>query len=162
MDLFWWLVAIILMAIGLIGTVIPVLPGAVIIFAAAVLHQVMLGTDKSLGWWNIAVLGLLAVLSYVIEFVTGYFGAKRFGATRWGITGAAIGALIGLFWPIPGLIVGPVIGAIGGELLGGKRLGSAGRAGWGTLLGGLIGMVGKLALGLVMVSWFLVSVRAPF
>lgn len=161
MDLIWWLVAIVLMAIGLIGTLLPVVPGAIIILAAAVLHQIMLGSEKSVGWWNIAALVLLTLLSYALEFGGGYFGAKRFGATKWGAFGATLGAIVGLFYPFPGLIVGPVVGAIAGELVAGKRLVSAGRAGWGTLLGNLAGMLGKLTIALVMVSWFLVTAPAP-
>ena len=162
MDLLWWLIAIVLMAVGLIGTVLPVVPGTVIIVAAALIHQIMLGTEKSLGWWNVAVLVLLMLLSYALEFASGYFGAKRFGATKWGAYGALLGAIIGLFVPFPGLIIGPIVGAIAGELLAGKRLVSAGRAGWGTLLGNLAGLIGKLMIGLVMVSWFLVTTPSPF
>ena len=161
MQLFWWLIAIVLMAVGLIGTLLPVIPGTTVILAAAILHQVMLGTAKSLGWWNIAALVLLTLLSYGLEFAAGYFGAKRFGATKWGAFGAVIGAIAGIFFPFPGLIVGPIVGAIAGELVAGKRLVSAGRAGWGTLLGNLVGMLGKLTIGLVMVSWFLVSTPSP-
>jgi uncharacterized protein YqgC (DUF456 family) len=161
MELLWWLFAIVLMAVGLIGTVLPAVPGAIIILAAAVIHQIMLGSAKSLGWWNIGVLILLTLASYALEFMSGYFGAKRFGATKWGAFGAFMGAIAGLFFPFPGLIVGPVVGAIAGELVSGKRLVSAGRAGWGTLLGNLAGMLGKLTIGLVMVSWFLLTTPAP-
>ena len=161
MELLWWLIAIVLMAVGLIGTLLPVVPGAIIILAAALLHQIMLGSEKSVGWWNIAALVLLTLLSYALEFAGGYFGAKRFGATKLGAFGAMVGAIAGLFYPFPGLIVGPVVGAIAGELLAGKRVVSAGRAGWGTLLGNLAGMLGKLTIALVMVSWFLVTAPAP-
>jgi uncharacterized protein YqgC (DUF456 family) len=161
MEFLWWLFAIVAMAVGLIGTVLPVVPGAIIILAAAVIHQIMLGSEKSLGWWNIAALVLLTFISYALEFASGYFGAKRFGATKWGAFGAMIGALAGLFFPFPGLIIGPVVGAFAGELVAGKRLISAGRAGWGTLLFNLLGMLGKLTIGLVMVSWFLLSVPIP-
>lgn len=161
MDFIWWLIAIVLMAVGLIGTVLPVVPGTAIILAAALLHQIMLGSERSLGWWNIAALVLLTLLSYALEFFAGYFGAKRFGATKWGAFGAVVGAIAGLFFPFPGLIIGPVVGALAGELMAGKRLVSAGRAGWGTLLGNLAGMLGKLAIGLVMVSWFLVTTPSP-
>jgi uncharacterized protein YqgC (DUF456 family) len=162
MELLWWLFAIVLMAVGLLGTVLPAVPGAIIILAAAVIHQLMLGSEKSLGWWNVGALVLLTLLSYALELASGYFGAKRFGATRWGAFGAMIGAIAGLFFPFPGLIVGPVMGAIAGELVAGKRLVKAGRAGWGTLLGNLAGMLGKLIIGLVMVSWFLVTTPEPF
>jgi uncharacterized protein YqgC (DUF456 family) len=161
MDIFVWFLAIVLMAAGLIGTVLPVVPGTVVILAAALIHQMMLGTEKSLGWWNIAGLVLLTLLSYAVEFAGGYFGAKRFGATKWGAFGAMLGAIVGLFFPFPGLIIGPIVGAVAGELVAGKRLVSAGRAGWGTLLGNLAGMLGKLTIGLVMVSWFFVTTPAP-
>jgi uncharacterized protein YqgC (DUF456 family) len=84
MELLWWLFAIVLMAVGLIGTVLPAVPGAIIILAAAVIHQIMLGTEKSLGWWNVAALVVLTLMSYALEFASGYFGAERFGATKWG------------------------------------------------------------------------------
>jgi uncharacterized protein YqgC (DUF456 family) len=161
MDVIWWLIAIVLMAVGLIGTLLPVVPGAIVILAAAVLHQIMLGSEKSLGWWNVGALVLLTLLSYALEFAAGYVGAKRFGATKWGAFGAIIGALVGLFFPFPGLIIGPIVGAFAGELVAGKRLVNAGRAGWGTLLGNLAGMLGKLTIALVMIGWFLVTAPAP-
>ena len=106
-------------------------------------------------------MALLTLFSYALEFFAGYFGAKRFGATKWGAFGAVIGAIAGLFFPFPGLIIGPVVGALAGERMAGKRLVSAGRAGWGTLLGNLAGMLGKLTIGLVMVGWFLVTTPSP-
>lgn len=150
------------MAVGLIGTVLPIVPGTTIILAAAVIHRIMLGAEKSVSWWSIAVLVLFTLLSYALDLASGYFGARRFGATKWGMVGAIFGGIIGLFFAFPGLLIGPVIGAIGGEIIGGKRLVKAGRAGWGTLLGNIAGMVGKLAIGLAMVTWFLVAAPSPF
>ncbi|HEV2994973.1 MAG TPA: DUF456 domain-containing protein [Chthoniobacterales bacterium] len=161
MELFWWFFAIVLFAVGLIGTVVPVVPGTVIILAAAVIHRMMLGPDRSIGWSTICFLVLLTLASYLFDFLGSYFGAKYFGATRWGAFGAIIGALIGLFFGLLGLFVGPVVGAIAGEFIAGKRLIAAGRAGWGSLLGNLGAMVGKLLIGLVMIAIFLVSVPSP-
>ena len=160
MELLWWLIAIVLMAVGLLGTILPLVPGAIIILAAAILHQVML-PGKSLGWWNIAGLIVLTLLSYALEFGSGYFGAKRFGATKWGTFGAVIGTIGGLFFGFPGLLIGPLLGAVAGELIAGKRLVSAGRAGWGTVLGNLAGIVAKLVIALAMISWFLLTVPSP-
>jgi uncharacterized protein len=162
MELFWWFFTIVLFAIGLLGTVLPVVPGTVIILAAAIIHRIMLGADKSVGWVCISVLVLLSLLSYGFDFLGGYLGAKYFGATRWGTFGAVIGALVGLFFGIIGLFIGPVIGALVGEFVAGKRLVDAGRAGWGSLLGNLGGMFGKLVIALTMIVIFLITVPSPF
>ena len=162
MDLFWWLFVIVLFAVGLIGTVLPVFPGTTIILAAAVIHRMMLGPEKSVGWRAIAILVLLTLASYALDFVAGYFGAKYFGATRWGTFGAIMGALVGLFFGIIGLFVGPVVGAIVGEFIAGKRMIDAGRAGWGSLLGNLGGMIGKLMIALLMITIFLMAAPPPF
>jgi len=162
MELFWWSVAVILFAVGLIGTVLPVFPGTIIILAAALLHRMMLGPERSIGWRTIVVLVLLMLVSYALDFLSGYFGAKYFGATRWGMLGALLGALIGVFFGIVGLFVGPVIGAVAGEFIAGKRMIDAGRAGWGSLLGNLGAMIGKLVIALAMITIFFVTVPAPF
>ena len=162
MELVWWLITIVLFALGLIGSVIPILPGTTVIFAAAVIHRVMLGPEKSVGWQTIGILFVLTVLTYAIDFWSGYFGAKYFGATKWGMFGAMLGALVGIFFGFIGLFVGPVIGAIAGEVIAGKQLVDAGRAGWGSLLGSLAGMLGKLAIALVMIVLFLVDAPSPF
>ena len=161
MELFWWLFVIVLFAVGLIGSVLPVLPGTTIILAAAIIHRMMLGAEKSIGWSAIAILILLTLASYALDFLGSYFGAKYFGATKWGTFGAILGALIGLFFGIIGLFIGPVIGAITGEFIAGKRAIDAGRAGWGSLLGNLGGMIGKLVIALVMISIFLLAVPSP-
>ena len=162
MEAFWWLFAIVLMALGLIGTVIPIVPGTTIILAAAVVHRVALGADRSLGWSALIAILVLTLVTYAIDAAAGYMGAKRFGATKWGLIGGAAGALIGLFFGFPfGLFVGPVIGAIAGELIGGKEIMKAGRAGWGTFLGGLAGVIAKLFIGLIMIVIFLMNVPSP-
>jgi uncharacterized protein YqgC (DUF456 family) len=162
MELFWWFFTIILFAIGLLGTILPFLPGTTIILAAAIIHRLMLGPEKSVGWTCIGILVVLTLLSYGFDFLGGYFGAKYFGATRWGTFGAVVGAMVGLFFGIIGLFVGPVIGALAGEFIAGKRLIDAGRAGWGSLLGNLGGMFGKLVIGLIMIIIFEMVVPSPF
>jgi uncharacterized protein len=162
MDALWWFVAIVLMAVGLIGTVLPVIPGAVIILGAAILHRIMVGPEKGANWWAIGVLVLLALVSYALELASSYFGAKYFGASRWGIFGAMVGLVVGIFTGFVTLLFAPVLGAIIGELIAGKRLVSAGKAGWGSLLGNLAGMIGKLLIALAMITVFLLTTRAPF
>ena len=162
MQLLWWFITIVLFAIGLIGTVLPIVPGTTVILAASIIHRVMLGAEQSVGWKTLALLTLLTAATYALDFLCGYFGAKFFGATKWGMFGAVLGVLAGLFFGLAGLFIGPVVGAIAGELVGGKRMVDAGRAGWGSLLGNLGGMLGKLLIGLVMITIFLTSVPAPF
>ena len=162
MELFWWFLTIVLFAVGLIGTIAPVLPGTTIILAAAIIHRIMLGPDKSIGWRTIVVLVLLTLASYALDVLAGYFGAKYFGATKWGAFGTILGALVGLFFGIIGLFAGPVIGAVAGEFIGGKRMIDAGHAGWGSLLGNVGAMVAKLIIALAMISIFFLTVPAPF
>ena len=161
MEVFWWLFAIVVMALGLIGTVIPILPGTTIILAAAVIHRVVLGAGRSVGWSALVAMLLLTLLTYAIDAAAGYLGAKRFGATKWGLIGCAAGALAGIFFGLLGLFVGPVIGAIAGEVIGGKKIVKAGRAGWGTFLGSLGGLIAKLFIGLIMIVIFLMNVPSP-
>src|SRR6476660_9315110 len=139
MELFWWLLTVILFAIGLIGTVLPVFPGTIIILAGALLHRLMLGPEKGIGWRTIAILVLLTLATYALDFLSGYFGARFFGATRWGMFGAMLGALLG-------------------EFIAGKRMIDAGRAGWGSLLGNLGAVIGKLLIALAMIAIFFLTV----
>jgi uncharacterized protein YqgC (DUF456 family) len=162
MELFWWFFAIVLFAIGLIGTVVPALPGTTIILATAIIHRAMVGAEKSIGWKTMIILVLLTLVSYVFDFVGSYFGTKYFGATRWGAFGAIVGALIGLLFGVIGVFAGPVIGAVAGEFIAGKRMIDAGRAGWGSLLGNLGAMIGRLVIALAMIAIFFLTAPTPF
>ena len=162
MELFWWIITIVLFAVGLIGSVLPVLPGSTIILSAAIIHRIVLGSEKSIGWRVILILVALTLATYALDVVAGYLGAKYFGATKWGTFGAILGALVGLFFGIIGLFAGPVIGAIAGEFIASKRMVAAGRAGWGSLLGNIGGMIAKLIIALAMITIFLLAVPSPF
>src|SRR5437588_11323484 len=161
MTVFWWLTAIVLMAIGLIGAVVPVIPCTTIILGAVVIHQLAVGPNGSVGWTALVALVALTLVTYAVDAAAGYVGARKFGATKWGVIGASAGALIGLFFGLVGLFVGPVIGAIAGEIIGGQRMVKAGRAGWGTFVGAFAGSVAKLFIALVMIAIFLMNVPSP-
>jgi uncharacterized protein YqgC (DUF456 family) len=158
MESFWWVLTFILMALGVAGTLLPLIPGAVIILAAAVLHRLMLGPEQGAGWTTLLALTVLMLLAQAVDFISGSMGAKYFGATRWGAIGGILGGLVGIFFGLPGIFLGPIIGVILGELLGGRGVLPAGKSAWGTLLGTVAGMIVKLGLALVMVAWFLVAV----
>lgn len=157
MNALWWTVTLLLMVTGLIGTVLPLLPGTTIILGAAILHHFVLGAEHSVGWWTISGLAALTALSFVLDLLSGSLGAKWFGATRWGAFGGILGSIVGLFFFPWGLFLGPMIGVLLGEVLGGKELLPAGKSTWGTLLGTTAGMIGKLAIGFLMIAWFLVA-----
>jgi hypothetical protein len=155
MTTLWWTLTIVLMLTGLAGTVLPLLPGTTIILGAAVMHHFALGAEKSVGWWTLGGMLVLTILSYVVDFVSGALGAKKFGATRWGAVGGIIGAIVGIFFGLPGIFLGPLAGVLIGELLGGKGLLPAGKSTWGTFLGTTAGMVAKLMISALMIGWFL-------
>jgi uncharacterized protein YqgC (DUF456 family) len=157
MTTVWWTVTLLLMFTGLIGTILPLLPGTTIILAAAILHHFMVGAEQSVGWWTIAGLTFLTLISYAIDLVSGTLGAKWFGATRWGALGGIVGAIVGLFFGIIGVFIGPLVGVLLGEILGGKGLLPAGKSTWGTLLGTTAGIIGKVAVGVLMIAWFLLA-----
>ena len=155
MPALWWSLTIVLMIVGLIGTVIPLLPGTTIIFAAAVIHRVMLGEEHSVGWWTLGGLLVLTIISHGLDFFSGSIGAKKFGATRWGMWGGLIGTIAGMFFFPWGLLLGPMLGVLAGELIGGRKLLPAGKSTWGTFLGTTAGIVANGVIGVVMVAWFL-------
>jgi uncharacterized protein YqgC (DUF456 family) len=157
----WWTITLLLMLVGLAGSVLPLIPGTTIILAAAILHHVMLGEAQSVGWWTVGGLTALTLLSYALDLVSGALGAKWFGATRWGALGGIVGAIVGLFFGIIGIFVGPLIGVLLGELLGGKGLLPAGKSTWGTLLGTTAGIIGRLIIAVIMIGWFLVAAPMP-
>lgn len=146
-----------LMLIGLIGTIVPLVPGTVLILVGAFYHRWYFGPGESVGWITLGGLVFLTLLSQAVDFLSSAAGAKYFGATRWGILGGLAGGVVGLFFGLPGLIVGPLVGVLAGELLGGQRLLPATRSTWGTVIGTGVGMVVKVAIAFVMVGWFLIA-----
>lgn len=154
------LVAGLLMLVGLIGCVVPVLPGHVIILLAAVGYRLMLGREESgLAWWSFLILALFMAVSQLIETFSGAAGSKWFGGTKWGAFGALLGGLGGMFFMPFGLIMGPLIGAVLGELLFARlHPKSAFSSGVGSVFGTLAGMAVKLMVGVLMVAWILLDV----
>lgn len=158
MDTLAWILTALLMLVGIIGSVVPLLPGAALILAGAIVHQLMLGNERGVGWWVIGALFLMTVLSYVVDIAASALGARRYGASKWGVWGGFIGAIVGLFFGLLGLVLGPIVGVLTGELiLARKELGPAASASWGTLLGTLLGVLGKFVIAVAMVGVFWVT-----
>jgi uncharacterized protein YqgC (DUF456 family) len=155
-----WMVTVCLLIAGAIGCVLPVLPGHLIIFVAAIGHRLMLGAEGSgLQWWSFVILGILMAFSQTLEVLSGAAGSKWFGGTRWGAFGAIVGMIGGLFFMPFGLLVGPLAGAFAFEKAFAKKdTKPAVISGVGSVVGTLAGMGIKVALGAVMIVWFLLDV----
>ena len=153
---------LLLMLLGLIGAVLPGLPGPPLIFVAALLHRLYFG-DRSVAVWVIVVLGLLAAISFALDFAATTLGARKLGATWRGMVGAGLGAVLGLFiFPPWGLILCPLFAATFAELLGGRQWREAGRAGLGAALGLIAGTVGKVASCLTMIALFFLNLLVRY
>lgn len=138
-------------AMGLLGVVIPVIPGAIVLLVGALLFHWM--SPGWLSWWTIGVLGAMVVLDRVVDFVGTAAGTKWFGGTKWGIFGALTGGLVGLFFGPFGLIFGPVIGAFAFELAWARRHPKqAARSGLGAGVGFGLSMLGRLGVCLLMLA----------
>ena len=148
-----WLVAALLIVAGIAGTVLPALPGIPLLFAGLVAGA-WADDFQRVGWVTLTVLGVLALASLAIDFAATAMGAKRVGATRKAIVGAALGTLLGLFFGIPGLIVGPFVGAVAGEIVSHGEWRRATSAGVGTWVGLLFGTLAKIALAFAMIGVF--------
>jgi uncharacterized protein len=147
------LLAAVLVVGGLAGAVLPVLPGVMLVFAGLVVGA-WADDFQRVGWVTLTLLGLLTLASLAIDFAATALGAKRVGATKLAVAGAAVGTLGGLFLGIPGLIVGPFIGAVAGEMLSHGEWRKATQAGVATWLGLLFGTLAKLALIFAMLGIF--------
>lgn len=149
-----WILAAILVIAGLAGMILPALPGAPLLFAG--LFVAAWAEDFAhVGATTLTVLGIMAALSYALEFAATALGARRFGASARAMTGAALGTVVGLFFGLPGLVFGPFLGAVAGELTARRDLQAAAGAGFGAFLGLLLATAGKLALGFAMLGLFL-------
>jgi uncharacterized protein YqgC (DUF456 family) len=155
-----WLLAVLLVVIGLAGAVLPALPGVPLVFAGLV-AAAWADDFQRVGVLPLVLLGLLTICSFAIDFAASVMGAKRVGATRLAVVGAALGALAGLFLGLPGLILGPFVGAVAGEMLSHGELRKATKAGVATWIGLLFGTLAKLALVFTMLGVFAAAYFIP-
>ena len=142
-----------LIALGLAGAIVPMLPGIPMIFGGIWL---IAGADhyQHLGFWWLCGIALVGAAGLTVDLLAGALGAKRVGASRRAVWGALAGTVIGLFFGIPGLLLGPFVGAVAGELAAGKSPVSSTQVGMGTWLGLIFGTIIKLVASLIMVALF--------
>jgi len=152
-EVLWLVLAVVLVCVGVAGSVLPALPGVPLVFAGLLLAA-WAGDFQQVTWVPLVVLGLLTVMSFVIDLAATALGAKRVGATKFAVLGAALGTLGGLFLGLPGLVLGPFVGAVAGELLSHGQVQQATRAGLATWMGLIFGTLAKLALVFTMLGVF--------
>jgi uncharacterized protein YqgC (DUF456 family) len=153
-DPWLWLTAVILIATGIAGTVLPALPGAPLVFGGLLLAAWIDGFQK-VGYVVIAVLGALTLFTVIVDIAAAVLGAKRVGASRAGLLGSALGTVVGLFFGFAGLLIGPFAGAVLGELSARRGLVLAGRVAVGTWFALLVAVVVKLAVVFMMIGLFI-------
>jgi uncharacterized protein len=149
--------ALIVMAIGCAGSVLPGLPSTPLVLIGAIGHKLYF-KETGAGWIVMTLLVLMTALSLVMDYLTTIVGAKQFGASKKGMAGAIIGGIVGIFFNLPGIILGPFIGASIFELAGGREFKPAMKAGVGATLGLFAGAVGKLLCCGAMMLLFIVNV----
>jgi len=154
MTILLWVIAILMVLVGLIGVVLPALPGAVLIVAGMVLAAWADGFAR-VGVWTLVVIGAIAAASYFVDFAAAALGTKKLGASPRAMVGAGLGTILGLFLGLPGIILGPFVGAVIGELTVHRDLVKAGKAGVAAWIGFAVGAAVKVGMAFLMLAIFL-------
>lgn len=146
--------AVILFILGLVGTILPLLPGSPLILAGMVVYGAIAGFDK-LSTEFFVVQGIALALTFAIDYAGTAIGAKKYGGSSAAALGAALGLLVGPFvLSLPGIVLGPFAGALAAEVLRGRDFQSAARAAFGTLIGLIGSTILKLVIEIGMIAWF--------
>jgi uncharacterized protein YqgC (DUF456 family) len=151
-----WILAIALMLAGVAGLILPALPGVPLMFAGMVVAAAI-DDFQRIGWITLTVLGVLTLIAVAVDFLASVWGVKYAGASRRAVWGALAGTVVGIFFGLPGLIFGPFVGALIGELTVHGRLHQAGRAGLATWAGLIFGTLAKVAIAFAMLGVFVLA-----
>lgn len=151
------IIAIILFIVGLLGTVLPILPGAILIYGGMIIYGLMTGF-ATLDFTFFLIQGLVFAFIFVVDYWATAAGTRRFGGSKQAGWGAAIGMIVGLFIGPLGILIGPFLGAVGAELLRKTELTQAVRVGFGTLVGLLGGTIIKLGVEILMIIYFFIKI----
>ena len=154
MTIFLWFLAVALIAVGVAGIILPALPRTPLIFGGILLAAWADGFAR-VGPWTLAVIGVIGVASYFVDLAAAALGAGRLGASKRAMVGAGLGTIAGLFLGLPGIIIGPFVGAVIGELTDSRDLAKAGKAGVAAWIGFAVGTAVKVALAFMMIAIFL-------
>lgn len=152
-----FLAAMPFIAAGFVGIVFPALPGAILIAGGFLVYGLITGFD-SLPVWFFVGQGMLICLSYAVDFSATAWGVRKFGGSKAAAWGAALGSLLVFVIGPPGILIGPLLGAVVGELLMGEQLRQALHSGVGSFLGFIGGTAAKLLIAGIMVAWFVFQI----
>jgi uncharacterized protein len=155
-DIVLWILSVALIAVGVAGTVLPALPGTLFVLAGIVLGAWIDGFTH-VGWASVAAVAVLALLAWVLDYVAGLLGARRAGASRQAVVGAALGTVAGLFMGLVGVLFMPLVGAAAGEYLARKDHQQAVKVGVATWLGIMAGLAAKVVIAFMMIGIFVVA-----
>ena len=155
-DGVWWLLSGGLILVGLAGIVLPALPGTIFILAGIVLGA-WIDEFTRVGWFAIAAVGLLAVLSWIADYLSAVLGVKRAGASRLAVVGALVGTVVGIFMGFVGVLFMPLVGAAAGEYISRRNHHQAVRVGVATWIGLLLGMAAKFVFGFMMIGIYVAA-----
>ena len=155
-----WFVVVVLLVVGFLGTFLPLLPGTSLIYLGVLAHYFLMGMGSSgLTILSLVGIGLIYIVTVIVDWFSGAIGAKWFGSSKWGVWGAIVGGIVGLFIPFPGIIVTPILGVFIAEMLFAKKeIRTAGKSTVGTVVGGVTGTIVKMTLAMVMVAWYVADV----
>jgi len=156
MDILGWIVVIGLLGLGLAGAIFPILPGALAIYAAFFAYGLFF-SFAPFGFWFWTIQTVIVVVLFVADYAVSAWGVKKYGGSKASVIGSTIGIMIGPFViPAFGLIIGPLAGAVLGELIHGSSMGQAWKVGWGSMLGLFASTVVKVILQVAMVVLFII------
>ena len=151
-----WILSAGLVLVGLAGIVLPALPGTILVFAGLALGA-WIDDFTRVGWFALGAIAVLAVLAWLMDYVSAMLGARRAGASRQAVIGAAIGTVAGIFLGIVGVLFMPLVGAAVGEYMARRNHQQAVRVGISTWIGLMAGMLAKFVLAFMMIGIFLVA-----
>lgn len=156
MDALLWVLAVLMIGVGIAGVVLPALPGVVLVFGGVVLGA-WIDDFARVSVTTVMVLGVLTAIGFAVDYVTTVLYARKAGATKLGMLGAAVGTVLGIFMGFIGVLLMPLIGAAVGEFIAHRDALRAGQVGVATWVGLLVAVVAKLAIVFTMVGIFVVA-----
>ena len=156
MTVLLWIVAIALIVVGVIGTVLPALPGVILVFGGIALAA-WIDDFTRIPVWVVLLLGAMTAVAWVVDYAAAAMGAKRVGASKYAIIGALLGTFAGVFTGLWGLLFMPLVGAAVGEFIAQRDVRRAGTVGLATWLGMLLGTAIKIAIVFTMIGVFVVA-----